>query len=156
MRLPLSSMISAPLSWRSTAATVSPRRKITPRSRSESCSARTISESQNGSSSRRVSTTVTFVPTAANIDAYSMPITPAPTTTSVCGICLRLRMPSESRIDSSSNSMLGGRTGRLPVAITMRSASTTWRRPSAAVITTVSLSTKLATPSKTVTRLRPS
>ena len=90
MRLPLLSMISAPLSWRSTASTVSPRRKTTPRSRSESCSARTISESQNGSSSRRVSMTVTFVPTAANIDAYSMPITPAPTTTSDCGISLEV------------------------------------------------------------------
>ena len=151
MRLPLLSMISAPLSWRSTASTVSPRRKITPRSRSDSCSARTISESQNGSSSRRASTTVTFVPTAANIEAYSRPITPAPTTTSDCGICLRLRIPSESRIDSSSNSIAGGRTGRLPVAITMAPASTTCLRPSANEITTVSASTKLATPSKTVT-----
>ena len=118
-------MISAPPSWRSTASTVSPRRKITPRSRSESCSARTISESQNGSSSRRESTTVTLVPTAANIDAYSMPTTPAPTTTSDCGMRVRLRMPSESRIDSSSNAIDAGRTGRLPVAITILSESTT-------------------------------
>ena len=73
-----------------------------------------------------------------------MPITPAPTTTSDCGICLRLRIPSESRIDSSSNSMAGGRTGRLPVAITMAPASTTCLRPSANEITTVSASTKLA------------
>ena len=149
-------MISAPLSWRSTASTVSPRRKTTPRSRSDSCSARTISESQNGSSSRRESMTVTLVPTAANIDAYSMPITPAPTTTSDCGMCARLRMPSESMIDSSSNSIAAGGAGRLPVAITIAPASTTCRRPSAAVITTVFASTKRAAPSKTVTWLRAS
>ena len=53
-------------------------------------------------------------------------------------------MPSESRIDSSSNSIAGGRAGRLPVAITIAPASTTWRRPSAAVIATVFASTKLA------------
>ena len=53
-------------------------------------------------------------------------------------------------MDSSSNWMLAGRTGRLPVAITILSASTTWRRPSACVITIVSWSTKLATPSKTL------
>ena len=66
-------------------------------------------------------------------------------------------MPSESRIDSSSNSIAAGRTGRLPVAITIAPASTTWRRPSAAVIATVfAVDEASPTPSKTVTRLRAS
>ena len=85
-----------------------------------------------------------------------MPITPAPTTTSDCGIRFRLRIPSESMIDSSSNSIAAGRAGRLPVATTIASASMTCLRPSANAITTVSASTKRADPSKTVTRLRAS
>ncbi len=44
----------------------------------------------------RFSTTVTLVPSAANIEAYSMPITPAPTTTIDVGSDFRSRMPSES------------------------------------------------------------
>src|SRR6185437_15179009 len=44
----------------------------------------------------RFSTTVTSVPNAANIEAYSMPITPAPTTTIDAGLNFRPRMPSES------------------------------------------------------------
>ena len=47
---------------------------------------------------------VTLVPSAANIDAYSTPITPAPTTTIDVGIDLRSRMPSESSTRCSSNS----------------------------------------------------
>ena len=78
-------------------STVSPKRKMTPRSRRWYCSASTIWSSQNSSSRWRCSTTVTWVPSAANIEAYSMPITPAPTTTSELGSRLERRMSSESR-----------------------------------------------------------
>ncbi len=67
----------------------------------------------------RFSTTVTLVPSAANIDAYSIPITPAPTTTIEAGSDLRSRIPSESRTLSSSNSTSDGRAGLVPVAMTM-------------------------------------
>ena len=71
----------------------------------------------------RFSTTVTLVPSAANIDAYSMPITPAPTTTIDVGSDLRSRMPSESSTRSSSNSTPVGRAGLVPVAMTMYSTA---------------------------------
>ena len=78
-----------------------------------------ISGSQNSSMLSRFSTTVTLVPSAANMEAYSMPITPAPTTTIVAGSDFRSRMPSESSTRSSSNSTPVGRAGLVPVAITM-------------------------------------
>jgi hypothetical protein len=67
----------------------------------------------------RFSTTVTLVPSAANIDAYSMPITPAPTTTIDVGMVLRSRIPSLSSTRSVSKSTPVGRSGFVPVAITM-------------------------------------
>ena len=101
MRLPLSSMISAPLSWRSTASTVSPRRKITPRSRSESCSARTISASQNGSSSRRVSIDGDLGADARRTSRRTRCRSRRRRRRrATAGSWSRLRMPSESRIDS--------------------------------------------------------
>ena len=81
-----------------------------------------ICASQNSSRRARFSTTVTLTPSAANIDAYSIPITPAPTTTIEAGMRSRRRKPSESRIVRSSNSTAGGRAGRVPGAITIRSA----------------------------------
>ena len=51
-----------------------------------------ISSSQKSSMAARFSTTVTLVPSAANIDAYSMPITPAPTTTMDAGTLFMLRI----------------------------------------------------------------
>ena len=71
----------APSGLASTEATVSPNRKVTARSRRWYFSASTTSMSQNSSIRSRCSTTVTLVPRAANMDAYSMPITPAPATT---------------------------------------------------------------------------
>ena len=59
----------------------------------------------------RFSTTVTLVPRAANMDAYSMPITPAPTTTIERGTRSRWMMPSESMIVLSSKATLDGRAG---------------------------------------------
>ena len=89
-------MVPAPTA--STLETVSPNRNVTDRSRRWNFSASTISESQNSSIWSRRSTTVTRVPSAANIDAYSTPITPAPTTTIDAGTASRPRMPSESTI----------------------------------------------------------
>lgn len=51
----------------------------------------TIPRSQKSSIRGRCSTTVTLVPRAANIEAYSMPMTPAPTTT-MLGMCFILRI----------------------------------------------------------------
>ena len=62
-------------------------------------------------------------PSAPNIDAYSTPITPAPTTVIVRGTRLSsFSSPSESMIVRSSNSTDAGRAGRVPTAITIRSA----------------------------------
>jgi hypothetical protein len=66
---------------------------------------------------------VTFVPRAPNIDAYSMPMTPAPTTVIVRGTRLcSFSSPSESITDSSSKRTEAGRAGRVPTARMMRSA----------------------------------
>ncbi|MCU1630132.1 MAG: hypothetical protein JWP64_5081 [Pseudonocardia sp.] len=85
----------------------------------------------------RFSTTVTLVPSAANIEAYSMPMTPAPTTTIEVGTRLSLTTASESTTwySSSSNSTSGGRAGRVPVAITILSAVTVLWSPRAAPCT---------------------
>ena len=73
---PLSSVAMAPSGRASTEATVSPNRKVTARSRRWYLSASTTSTSQNSSIRSRRSTTVTLVPSAANMDAYSMPMIP--------------------------------------------------------------------------------
>ena len=96
-------------------------------------SASTTSRSQNSSIRSRCSTTVTLQPSAANMDAYSMPITPAPATTMVRGTLSRCTQPSESMMVRSSNATLGGRAGRVPTAITMLSAVTV-RSPAVAVV----------------------
>ena len=122
MRFPLASAAIAPSGRRSTADTVSPNRNVTARSRRWYLSASTTSRSQNSSIRSRCSTTVTLVPSAANIEAYSMPITPAPATTIDRGTRSRCRMPSESMIVRSSNSTLAGRAGLVPVAMMIFSA----------------------------------
>ena len=75
----------APSGLASTESTVSPNLKLTARSRRWYLSASTTSSSQNSSIRSRCSTTVTLVPSAANMDAYSIPMTPAPATTIVRG-----------------------------------------------------------------------
>ena len=82
-------------------------------------SASTTSSSQNSSMWSRRSTTVTLLPRAAKIDAYSIPMTPAPTTTSDAGTRSSPRIPSESTTVRPSNPTFDGRAGRVPVAITM-------------------------------------
>jgi hypothetical protein len=108
IRLPLASWVTVPCSFASTLSTVSPNRKLTDRSRRWNLSASTTSESQKSSIRSRDSTTVTRLPSAANIEAYSIPITPAPTTTIDRGRCLRCKIPSESRIRTSSKAIAGG------------------------------------------------
>ncbi len=114
-----------------------------------------ISGSQKSSIESRASTTVTFEPSAANIDANSMPITPAPTIRIVDGRLARRRtMSSESRTVLPLNSISGGCAGSEPVAITTCRAEmvrTVSSRPSTARVCS---STKRAQPSSTVTRLR--
>ena len=61
--------------------------------------------------------------------AYSMPITPAPTTTIERGTLSRLMMPSESMIVLSSKATLAGRAGVVPVAMTILSAVILRLRP---------------------------
>ncbi|COW31872.1 Uncharacterised protein [Mycobacterium tuberculosis] len=112
-------MVTVPAEPTSTAVTSSPNRNVTARSRRWNFSASTTSGSQKSSMLSRFSTTVTLVPNAANMEAYSMPITPAPTTTIEDGSDLRSRIPSESSTRSSSNSTPDGRAGLVPVAMMM-------------------------------------
>ena len=117
IRLPLSSRVSVPPSCRSTLATDSRNRNVTARSRSWYFSASMISRSQNSSIRSRRSTTVTLVPSAANIEAYSMPITPAPTTTIDGGTWSMSRIWSESTTVRPSKSTVDGRAGLVPAAM---------------------------------------
>jgi hypothetical protein len=153
--LPLRSVAMAPSGRASTDATVSPKRNVTARSRRWYLSASTTSMSQNSSIRSRCSTTVTLVPSAANIDAYSIPITPAPATTIDRGTCSRWTIPSESITVRSSNSTLGGRAGRVPVAMTIFSALARRSLPPSST-STVCGSTKEPVPVRIVTRLRES
>ncbi len=146
MRLPDSRIVRVPPSCFSTVRTLSPIRNVTARSRSWYLSASTISRSQNSSIRGRCSTTVTLVPRAANIDAYSMPITPAPTTTIERGMCLRSRIWSESTMVAPSNSTVAGRAGRVPTAMTILSALATFLSPPASSIWTVCESMNDAVP----------
>jgi hypothetical protein len=156
IRLPLSSTVIAPPPCFSTAATVSLNRNVTARSRRWYLSASTTSRSANSSIRSRRSTTVTLVPSAANIEAYSMPITPAPTTTIDRGTRSRWAIPSESMIVRSSKSTLDGRAGRVPAAITIFSALTLLSRPLASTTVSVCGSANLPVPVTSVTRLRES
>ena len=84
--LPLARVVNVPPPCGSTASTVSRKRKVTARLRRWNCKASTISSSQKSSIRSRCSITVTLVPRAANTEAYSMPMTPAPTITRVRGM----------------------------------------------------------------------
>ena len=151
---PLSRVAMAPSGRASTEATVSPNRNVTARSRRWYLSASTTSTSQNSSIRSRCSTTVTLVPSAANMEAYSIPMTPAPATTIERGTFSRWTIPSESMTVRSSNSTLSGRAGRVPVAMTILSALARRIRPAPSSISTVCGSVKLPVPVRIVTRLR--
>ncbi len=154
--MPLSSTVTQPRALRSTAATVSPNLKVTARSRRWYFSASTTSRSQKSSMRSRRSTTVTLVPRAANMEAYSMPITPAPTTTIESGTRSSRIMPSESITVRSSNSTLSGRAGRVPVAMMILSAVTLLPLPYSSTTSMVCGSRNLPEPTSVVTWLRES
>ncbi len=154
IRLPLRRLAIAPSGSASTDSTVSPNRNVTARSRRWYLSASTTSRSQNSSIRSRCSMTVTLVPRAANMDAYSMPITPAPATIMDRGTCSRCSTPSESITRRSSNSTLSGRAGRVPVAITMSLAVIRRVRSRPSSTSTVCGPAKHAVPEMMDTRLR--
>ena len=85
IRLPLRRVVRVAFSVSRTESTVSLNRKVTDRSRRWNFSASTTSPSTKSIMLSRRSTTVTRVPSAANMDAYSMPMIPAPTTTIEAG-----------------------------------------------------------------------
>ena len=120
--LPEARVVMVPRPELSTDATSSPKRKDIAWSRRWNFSDSTISGSQKSSICGRFSTRVTRVPSAANMDAYSTPMTPAPTTTIELGTVSSSRIWSESSTRVPSNSTLVGRAGRVPVAMTTLSA----------------------------------
>ena len=154
--LPLRKIVIAPSGRASTEATVSPKRNVTARSRRWYFSASTTSRSQKSSILSRRSTTVTFVPSVANIEAYSIPITPAPTTTIDRGTRSRWMIPSESMIVLSSKSTLDGLAGIVPVAMTILSALTLRVRAPPSATSTSLGPMNWAVPGMMVTRLRTS
>ena len=85
-------------------------------------SSSTISASTNSSGRSRRSITVTSTPSAANIDAYSMPITPAPTTAIERGRRFRPPMSSLVMIVSPFDSMSESGTASVPLAMSTFSA----------------------------------
>ncbi len=109
-------------------ATASPSRNVTLRLRIWWSSSSTISRSRNSSGRSRRSMRVTDTPSAANIEAYSTPITPAPTTASVRGSFFIVVTSSLVRTTSPSAGTPGGAAGRVPTAMTMRAALTVWVR----------------------------
>ncbi len=150
--MPDSSFTRARPSTDSIASTLSRRRKVTLLRRSRYWKASTISPSRKPSTCSRLSTTVTLVPSAPNIDAYSTPITPAPTTVMERGTRRSIRSrPSESMIVRSSKATLAGRAGSVPTAMTIRSARIGSSEPS---ILTVWSSSKQAPPGSQPTMLR--
>ena len=122
IRLPEASVVIVPPPELSTDATSSPNRNDMVWSRRWNLSDSTISGSQKSSIWSRFSTSVTRVPRAANIDAYSTPITPAPTTTIEPGTSSTARIWSESSTRTPSNFTFDGRAGTVPVAMTMTPA----------------------------------
>jgi len=76
------------------------------------------------------------------MDAYSIPMTPAPATTIDRGTRSRWTIPSESITVRSSKSTVSGRAGRVPVAITTLAAVARRSRPSPSSISTVCGSSK--------------
>ena len=87
----------------STAFTESGMAKLTPSSFIRATSASTISLSRNVSIRSRCSTRVTGMPSAANMQAYSQPMTPPPMTASEVGTSCMSSSSSESCTRSSSN-----------------------------------------------------
>ena len=95
-------------------------------------------------------------PSAAKIEAYSLAITPPPSTSSVRGSQASERIESESSTCSWSIGRCAGARGREPVAITMRGAPMRSGTAAMRVTSTVPASRKRASPRTTRTPLRAS
>ena len=104
-----------------------------PSERIASASRSPISASRNGSRPGRGSIRCTWTPSAANMHAYSQPITPPPITAIERGRRWIRRIPSASWTSSSSYGMPGGRYGDDPVATRITSAVRRVVAPSAGV-----------------------
>ena len=157
MRLPETSRVTVPCVLLSTPATSSPNRNDTDRSRRWNFSDSATSGSHISSIAGRLSMTVTRVPSAANIDAYSIPMIPAPTTTIEFGTFSSASTPSESRTVLPSNCTVFGRCGLLPVAMTTKRALNWVRRmPSSSRTPTVCSSRNEPVPLRMSTWLRSS
>ena len=100
--LPLASLVALAVRQAAHIGDLSPSRRVTSFSRRWWASAPAISCPTKPSSRGRASISVTRVPSAANIEAYSQPITPAPITVSVRGMRSSLRIPSLVKIAQSS------------------------------------------------------
>ena len=105
-------------------STASPNRKVTLRFRIWWMSSSTISRSAKSRIRSRRSTTVTSIPSAAKIEAYSIPMTPPPTTVIARGSRFRRMMSSLVIATSPSTTAPGGVTARVPTATTILSART--------------------------------
>ena len=112
-----------------------------------------ISRSTKSSRRFRLSMTVTLIPRAAKIEAYSSPMTPAPTTVSDRGSLFIPRIPSLLIRVSPSQETFPGCAGCVPTAMTIRSA--VWTLVSACPRTVSPWeSAKEASPKISSTRLR--
>ena len=100
-----------------------------------------------GRISGRASTKVMLTPSAANMHAYSQPITPPPKIVIEFGKSWIVRISSLSWIQSSAKSMSAGRRGLEPVLISTKSPLIR-RSPSLDVMDTVCASTKRPWPKK--------
>jgi hypothetical protein len=107
----------------------------------------------NSSTRGRLSTTVTWMPSAANIDAYSMPMMPPPTTTMVRGSRSSSRTWSDRISVLESALTPAGSAGLVPTAMSTWAARIV-RRPSSDTTLSECGSTNEAVPRMSSTSLR--
>ena len=100
-----------------------------------------MSSSRKRMSALRGSMSVTSTSSSAKMLAYSLPITPAPTMTSECGIVASSRMPSASTIAGCVKSTHDAREGDEPVAMSVKSVVSVVVDPSMRCTRTVCSST---------------
>ena len=136
----------SPAGPRTTCSNERSRCSVMPYDRMAAASRSPISVSRKGSRPGRGSIRCTCTPSAANMHAYSQPITPPPITAIELGKRWIRRIPSASWTSSSSYGMPGGRYGDDPVATRI-----TWAvnrlAPSAEMTSTVCGSIRRPVPS---------
>ncbi len=138
-----------------TEVTFSPRRNIAPRWRMKYINASIISRSAKSRIVGRASMTVTLMFRALTIDAYSSPMTPAPTMMRSRGSVEPFSSWSESMIRSPSRGTVACCAGRVPQAIRIFSAEIRVA-PSEDATSRVCGSRKRAAPWRLAMRFRPS